>query len=129
ILGINAANGLGNTLDSTMTFTTPMRMGAIRDDRLIYEVGAEIARQMKVLGLHINFAPPVEVLSATRFDTLERSFGDDRNIIATKAVAYVQGLQDQGVMACARNFPLKGLTVVELKKDEVPVVQAYIDSV
>jgi CubicO group peptidase (beta-lactamase class C family)/beta-glucosidase-like glycosyl hydrolase len=129
LLGINAANGLGNTLDSTMAFSTIMRMGAIRDDRLIYEVGAEIARQMKVLGLHINFAPPVEVLSATRFDTLERSFGDDRNIIATKAVAYVQGLQDQGVMACARNFPLKGLTVVELKKDELPVVQAYIDSV
>ncbi|MFO7258081.1 MAG: serine hydrolase [Bacteroidota bacterium] len=128
ILGINAANGLGNTLDSTMTFTTPMRMGAIRDDRLIYEVGAEIARQMKVLGLHINFAPPAEVLTATRFDTLERSFGDNRNNIAAKAVAYIRGLQDQGVLACAQNFPLKGLTVVELKKDELPVIQASIDS-
>ncbi|HLT81137.1 MAG TPA: serine hydrolase [Cyclobacteriaceae bacterium] len=129
MLGINAANGLGKTLDSTMTFTSMLRMGAVRDDRLIYEVGAEIARQMKVLGLHINFAPPVELLTATRFDSLERSFGDSRDNIAAKAVAYLQGLQDQGVIACARNFPVKGLTVVELRKDELPVVEGYIDSV
>lgn len=129
MLGVNASNGLGNTLDSTMTFTSLPRMGAVRDDRLIYEVGAEIARQMKVLGLHINFAPPAETLSATRFDSLERSFGDNRVNIALKAVAYLKGLQDEGVMACARNFPVKGLTVVELRKDELPVVQAYIDSV
>ena len=129
MLGINAVTGLGNTLDSTMTFTSLLRMGAVRDDRLIYDVGAEIARQMKVLGLHINFAPPAEVLATTHVDSLGRSFGDNRRNIAAKAVAYVKGLQDGGVMACARNFPVKGLTVVELRKEELPIIQGYIDSV
>lgn len=127
--GINALSGLGKTIDSTMTFPSMLSLGAIRDNKLIYRLGAEVARQMNVLGININFAPPASNVTASQYDTLERSFGEDKVNIAAKAVAYMRGLQDNGVIACAKHFPIRGLTVVEVGKDGLPVLNAYIDSV
>ena len=61
IAGLNAEWGLAQTLDSTMSFQKPLALGAIRDDSLVYHLGETIAAQMKVLGLHINFAPRVDL--------------------------------------------------------------------
>ncbi len=129
LTGISAPNGLGATLDSTMTFPGMLTLGAIRNDNLLYSLGAEIARQMKVLGININFAPAASNVTAAQYDSLERSFGENRFNIADKAVAYMRGLQDNGVMACAKRFPIRGLTVLEVGKDGLPVLSAYIDSV
>ena len=56
LVGMNAEWGLGQTMDSTINFPKPLMLGAIRNDTLIYQLGVEIARQMKLLGIHINFA-------------------------------------------------------------------------
>jgi CubicO group peptidase (beta-lactamase class C family)/beta-glucosidase-like glycosyl hydrolase len=128
-MAVYASNGLGNALDSTMTFPSMLTLGAIHDPELVYDLGAEIARQMKVLGIHINFAPPADRVTRTRYDSLERSFGENKVNIAEKAVAYMRGLQDNGVLACAKHFPIRGLTVVDVGKDGLPILNAYIDSV
>src|SRR5690606_32853960 len=54
---IDAEWGLGMRLDHTISFPFQMALGAIEDDRLIYEMGKEIAHQIKRVGLHLNFAP------------------------------------------------------------------------
>ena len=54
---IDAETGPGKTLDSLITFPNALSLGAIADDTLIYSLGAEIARQMKALGIHMNLAP------------------------------------------------------------------------
>lgn len=129
LAAISAPNGLGTALDSTMTFPNMLTLGAIRNNDLLYNLGAEIARQMKVLGININFAPSAGSMTAVQYDSLERSFGQDRFNIAEKAVAYMHGLQDNGVLACAKHFPIRGLTIVDVGKDGLPVLNAYIDSV
>lgn len=129
LTAISAPNGLGTALDSTMTFPSMLTLGAVRDNNLLYNVGAEIARQMKVLGIDINFSPSAGSISAAQYDSLERSFGEDRFNIAEKSVAYMRGLQDNGVIACAKHFPIRGLTIVDVGKDGLPVLNAYIDSV
>jgi beta-glucosidase-like glycosyl hydrolase len=93
-MGIEAKNGLGKSIDSTWQFPSMLQLGSLRNDSLIYEVAAEIAREMKMLGLHINFAPPAERMSIQTYDPQERSFGDNKFDITRKALAYMAGLQD-----------------------------------
>ncbi len=103
LVGIDAGNGLGQTLDSTATFLNPMALGAIRDDSLVYRVGERIADEMKMLGLHVNFAPHLDAEGGD--GPYENYFSDQYRRVAEKCVRFVRGLQDRGVIACAVQFP------------------------
>ena len=61
LIAMDAEWGLGMRLDSTISYPRQMTLGAIDDNQLIYEMGEEIGRQMSRLGVHINFAPVVDV--------------------------------------------------------------------
>ncbi|GAA5025648.1 beta-N-acetylglucosaminidase [Marivirga lumbricoides] len=110
-IGMDAEWGLGMRLDSTMNFPKQMTLGAIQNDSLIYYMGAEIARQAKLVGVHVNFAPVVDVNNNIKNPVIGyRSFGEDKVNVAKKGVAYMQGLQDNGVLANAKHFPGHGDT-------------------
>jgi beta-N-acetylhexosaminidase len=102
LMGVSAPAGLGDVLDSTMTFFQPMAISAM-DDTLAYQLGRTISRQMKLVGLHINFAPQVDVYRG-EFG-YENYFSDDVRQVATKSISFTRGLQDGGVIACAKQFP------------------------
>lgn len=103
LTGIHAEWGLGQTLDSTMSFQKPLLLGAVRSDSLITGLGAEIAREMKVLGLHINFAPQADVDVDQNYPL--GYFSSNPSRVTNQALAFVRGLQQHGVMACAKHFP------------------------
>src|SRR5690625_7172345 len=82
-----------------------MALGGIEDDHLIYEMGQEIARQCKRLGVHINFAPAVDINTNPNNPVIGfRSFGDNKEKVATLGAAYMRGMQDAGVLASAKHF-------------------------
>ena len=82
-------------LDSTMSFPFQMTLGAIQDEDLIYKMGAEIARQCRELGIHVNFAPVVDVNNNPANPVINfRSFGENKYNVARKGTAYMLGLQD-----------------------------------
>ncbi len=111
LLAMDAEWGIGMRLDSTIDFPRQLTLGAIRDDRLIYKMGAEIARQTKRIGMHVNFAPVVDVNNNPNNPVINnRSFGEDKFNVALKSLAYMEGMQDNGVMACAKHFPGHGDT-------------------
>ena len=86
-------------------------LGAIKDDTLIYQYGREVARQLRRLGVQVNFAPVADVNNNPRNPVINfRSFGEDRELVAAKSAAYMRGLQDGHVMACAKHFPGHGDT-------------------
>src|SRR5690606_33150032 len=88
-----------------------MTLGAIQDTQLIYEMGKEIAGQFKELGMHINFAPVVDVNSNPDNPVIGyRSFGEEKTLVAKNSLAYMKGLQDNGIMANAKHFPGHGDT-------------------
>ena len=124
--------GLSMRIDSTLRFPWQMTLGAIQDEALVYEMGTEIARQCKRLGVHINFAPVVDVNSNPNNPIINnRSFGEDPQSVAKLGIAYMQGLQDGGVLACAKHFPGHGDTDADSHKT-LPVVShtiAHLDSV
>ncbi|WP_051296109.1 glycoside hydrolase family 3 N-terminal domain-containing protein [Eisenibacter elegans] len=111
LVSIDAEWGLAMRLDSTMQFPYQMTLGAIQDVKLIYEMGRAIARQCRRIGIHINFAPVVDVNSNPQNPVIGfRSFGEDKEEVARRGVAYMQGLQREGVMANAKHFPGHGDT-------------------
>ncbi|MEL7120848.1 MAG: glycoside hydrolase family 3 N-terminal domain-containing protein, partial [Bacteroidota bacterium] len=111
MISIDAEWGLGMRLDNSPSFPYLLALGAIQDNQLIYDMGAEIARQCKLLGIHVNFAPVVDINSNPQNPVIGfRSFGDDKYKVAEKALAYMNGMQDHGVMACAKHFPGHGDT-------------------
>ncbi len=110
-IAMDAEWGIGMRLDSVANFPKAMTLGAIQDEKLIYEMGAEIARQFKELGMHINFAPVVDVNSNPNNPVIGyRAFGENKEVVTKRAVAYMKGLQDNGVIANAKHFPGHGDT-------------------
>lgn len=111
---IDAEWGLGMRLDSTISFPFQMALGAIQDDREIYQMGAEIARQIKRVGLHMNFAPVVDVNNNAENPVINyRSFGENKYKVAEKGIIYMRGLQDHLVLPTAKHFPGHGDTDVD----------------
>jgi len=108
-IAIDGEWGLAMRLDSTVTFPRQMTLGAIHDNKLIYEMGREIGRECKRMGINVNFAPDIDVNNNPNNPIInERSFGEDKYKVALKGIEYMDGLQDEGVLACAKHFPGHG---------------------
>ncbi|HQZ43267.1 MAG TPA: glycoside hydrolase family 3 N-terminal domain-containing protein, partial [Flavobacteriales bacterium] len=109
-------------LDSTIRFPRQMTLGAIQNDELIEAMGLEIAREMKRLGVHISFSPVLDVNNNAANPVInDRSFGEDRELVAQKGIAYMRGLQKGGIMATAKHFPGHGDTDTDSHK-ALPVI-------
>lgn len=114
LIGMDLEWGLAMRLDSTMRFPRQMTLGAIPDEAGIEAMGGEIARQMRRLGVHVSFSPVADVNNNPANPVInDRSFGEDRELVARKAVAYMRGLQNGGVIATAKHFPGHGDTEVD----------------
>ncbi|HRW64066.1 MAG TPA: glycoside hydrolase family 3 N-terminal domain-containing protein, partial [Bacteroidales bacterium] len=111
LIAIDGEWGLGMRLDSTISYPRQMMLGAIQDDSLIYRMGKDIAEQMKRLGIQINFAPVVDVNNNPLNPVINvRSFGENRENVSRKSIAYMKGMQDGGIIGTAKHFPGHGDT-------------------
>ena len=134
-IGMDAEWGLGMRLDSTMNFPKQMTLGAIQNNDYIYKMGAEIARQAKLIGVHVNFAPVVDVNNNIKNPVIgNRSFGEDKENVAQKGVAYMKGMQENGLLANAKHFPGHGdtdsdshmtLPVINHSKERLDEIELY----
>ena len=123
-ISIDAEWGLAMRLDSTTKFPRQMTLGAIQNDSLVYEMGKEIARQCKRLGMQINFAPVVDINNNPLNPVISnRSFGENKYNVTAKALMYMKGMQDNGVLANAKHFPGHGDTDSDSHKT-LPTVKA-----
>ena len=110
-VAIDAEWGLSMRLDSTTRFPRQMTLGAIQNDSLIYNMGEEIARQCKRMGMQINFAPDVDINNNPLNPVIgTRSFGENKYNVTKKALMYMKGMQNNGVLANAKHFPGHGDT-------------------
>ncbi len=132
LIAMDAEWGVGMRLDSVKPFPRQMMLGATRDTGLVYKEAAAIAAQFKRLGVHINFAPDVDVNNNPANPVINsRSYGEDKVWVARLGRAYVRGLQQNGVIACAKHFPGHGNTSVDSHND-LPLISrsvAQLDSI
>ena len=119
--------GLGMRLDSVLDFPYQLSLGALQNDQLIYEMGRAIGNQMKRIGVHVNYAPVVDVNNNPGNPVIGyRSFGEDKYKVARFGIAYMKGMQDAGIMACAKHFPGHGDTEVDSHYD-LPKITKSMD--
>ncbi len=131
-ISIDGEWGPSMRLDSMIIFPYQMTLGAISDDSLIYFMGKEVARQCRALGIHINFAPVVDVNSNPANPVIHmRSFGEDPSNVARKGAMYMKGMQEGGLIVTAKHFPGHGDTDTDSHHTLplVPHAKARIDSV
>ena len=106
--------GLTMRIKNTIRYPRALTMGAIQDDALLYELGKEIGLQCKTIGVHLNCAPVADVNNNPCNPVInDRSFGDDPQRVAVQSVAFMRGMQDAGILACAKHFPGHGDTAVD----------------
>ncbi|MGB3585704.1 MAG: glycoside hydrolase family 3 N-terminal domain-containing protein [Tunicatimonas sp.] len=111
LVSMDAEWGIGMRLDSTISYPFQMTLGAIQDDNMLYQMGLEVARQMKRAGMHMNFAPVVDVNNNPANPVINfRSFGEDKENVARKGIAYMRGMQDENILTTAKHFPGHGDT-------------------
>ena len=122
LMSIDAENGVGMRLDSVMGLPRQMMLGAVQDATLMYEYGKIVGEQCKRMGYQVNYAPVVDVNNNPNNPVInDRSFGEDKFKVALYGIQYMKGMQDVGVMACAKHFPGHGDVDVDSHYD-LPVI-------
>ncbi|WP_027879041.1 glycoside hydrolase family 3 N-terminal domain-containing protein [Mesoflavibacter zeaxanthinifaciens] len=111
LIGMDAEWGLSMRLDSTYSFPWNMTLGAVKNNELIEQTGRQLGEHCKRLGVHFNFAPVVDINTNPNNPIIgNRSFGEDRDNVTEKALAFMKGMQSAGVLANAKHFPGHGDT-------------------
>lgn len=109
--------GLNMRIKELPQFPSNMALGAVRQTRLIYDYGAEMARQCRIIGIQCNFAPDADVNSNPANPVIGyRAFGEDPQRVARATVAYTLGMEDAGVQATPKHFPGHGDTNTDSHK-------------
>lgn len=122
MISIDGEWGLGMRLDSVINFPRQLMMGAVPDAQLIYQFGKAVGIQCKRIGVQVNFAPDIDINNNPNNPVInDRSFGEDKYKVALYGTEYMKGMQDQGVMACAKHFPGHGDVSVDSHLD-LPVI-------
>lgn len=123
LVAMDAEWGLAMRLDSVTQYPRQMLLGAIQNDKLIFDFGIEVARQCKRLGVNVNFAPVVDINNNPLNPVIgSRSFGEQRWNVANKGFAYMFGMQHNKIIATAKHFPGHGDTDSD-SHHTVPVIK------
>ena len=132
LMCIDAEWGLGmRMIDSVLPLPKQMMLGAMKDQTIVYHYGQIVAAQCKRMGIQVNYAPVVDVNNNPNNPVInDRSFGEDKYKVANFGIQYMKGMQDAGVMACAKHFPGHGDVNTDSHYD-LPVINktmAQLDS-
>ncbi len=131
LISMDAEWGLGMRLDSTISYPYQLTLGAIQDNKLIYEMGKQVAMDFKRIGMQVNFAPVADINNNPKNPVIGiRSFGDNKYNVAAKVSAYMKGLQDNNVLVSVKHFPGHGDTDVDSHHDlpQLPFTRERLDS-
>lgn len=135
LIGMDAEWGLSMRLDSTYAFPWNMTLGAITDNKLIEQTGRQIGEHCKRLGVHFNFGPVVDINTNPKNPIIgNRSFGENRDNVTDKGLAFMKGMQSTGTLSNAKHFPGHGdteqdshytLPTINFSEERIDSVELY----
>jgi beta-N-acetylhexosaminidase len=122
-IGVDQEGGRVTRLPPPFLALPPMRLlGELGDLDLVRRAARAVATELAAVGFNLNFAPVLDVDSNPANPVIgDRAFGRDPRTVMRAAVAFLQGLQDKGVLACGKHFPGHGDTSVDSHFD-LPVI-------
>ena len=135
MIGFDGEWGLDMRLQNTYRFPWNMTLGAIQDNSLIRKFGEHLGSHAKRIGIHVNFAPVVDINTNPLNPIIgNRSFGESKKNVTLKAIEFTQGMQSKGVLANAKHFPGHGdtatdshlkLPVLNFSKERLDSIELY----
>jgi len=121
-ISVDQEGGKVRRIKDLTYFPANIEIGATGDKELSRKAAAVTAKELKELGINVNLAPVLDVNNNPSNPVIgSRSFGADPELVAEMGVAYIEGLQGQGVVATAKHFPGHGDTAVD-SHFELPVI-------
>jgi len=132
---IDGENGLGMRMDSVEGLPRQMMLGAMENASFMFRYGKLVGEQCRRAGIQVNYAPVVDINNNPDNPVInDRSFGEDKYKVAAYGVQYIKGMQEAGVMACAKHFPGHGdvavdshldLPVINKSKEQLDTLELY----
>lgn len=111
LVAIDGEWGPAMRIDSTVEYPYAQAVGAVQDTATVYRMGTDFGQQLKMMGIHINFAPVADVNTNPANPVINfRSFGESPVNVADKAWFTAKGMQDAGVVPVVKHFPGHGDT-------------------
>ncbi len=124
LIALDGEWGLYMRLKDAPRYPRNLGLGLNAQDQIVYNYAREVARQCRLMGIHINFAPTVDVnINPLNPVIGSRSFGSDPGAVSRMSIAYAEGLEDGGVLSVAKHFPGHGDTSEDSHKT-LPIVGA-----
>lgn len=114
LIGFDGEWGLDMRLQNTYRFPWNMTIGAVKDNSLVNEFGKHLGKHCRRIGIHVNFAPVVDInINPLNPIIGNRSFGENKENVTQKAIAFSRGIQSESVLANAKHFPGHGDTAAD----------------
>ena len=119
LVGVDQEGGRVARLKEPWTSWPPLRvLGQLGSEDYARRMGTALSDELKACGIRCDFAPVMDVDTNPKNPVIgDRSFGDDPDLVGRLGVAMIRGLQDGGVVACAKHFPGHGDTDVDSHSD------------
>ncbi len=127
LIASDLERGLGCQIQGTTLFPPLMSIGASGSEELAYMMGKVTAEEARAVGIHITYAPVVDVNINPQNPIINtRSLGEDPVQVSLLASAYIRGCQENGLIATAKHFPGHGDTDVD-SHTELPLIKADLE--
>lgn len=112
LLGVDEEGGSVTRMpDEIKSLPTSRSIGKLNDPDVSFNVGTILGKQMKALGLNLDFAPVLDVNSNPDNPVIgDRSFGDNPNIVTKLGIQTMKGIQNEGIISVMKHFPGHGDT-------------------
>ena len=111
LISMDAEWGVAMRLSNVLSFPWNMTLGAINDDVLINDIGKRIGEQMIRLGIHMNFAPVLDINTNPKNPIIgNRSFGESSKIVSHQSLEIMKGMHSVNVLTSGKHFPGHGDT-------------------
>ena len=128
LITVDGEWGVAMRVRDAVPYPRNMALGAINDSRLMYEYGKEVGRQCRALGIHVNFAPVLDVNTNPLNPVIGlRSFGESVSCVQSNGIAFACGMESEGVMSVAKHFPGHGSTIADSHKSLPMVDKSYAE--
>ncbi len=122
LMSADFERGTKMRLDDGSLFPSNMALGAANNPDLAYEMGIQIAKECRAIGIHQNYAPVLDINNNPDNPIINvRSYGEDPDIVSRLGLSFIRGMQDAGVIATAKHFPGHGDTDIDSHND-LPVL-------
>jgi len=122
LISADFERGTKMRLEDGSLFPSNMALGATRNPELAYQMGLQIAKECKAIGVGQNYAPVTDVNNNSQNPIINvRSYGEDPELVSSMADKLIKGLQDGNIIATAKHFPGHGDTDIDSHSD-LPVL-------